>query len=369
MQSDPRWLEARDAITELAQAGELDTLESLWRELSRAPLFCSLAEHAWRIRAYMDTAGAESFLLSTNSPLKVDAFGGTPEFHGGLLGFAQPASVLASLIPSATTDTTRHVLRVATQERVLRMGAVDEPALRAWAKQHCSLPLETHPWERDLLQRQHPDRLETLANLYRYSTDTPWPEGAVVQDSLESSEPFKAIREWGLDEEWDPTWPEGEPPPSGPFVDERIYPNGHTWGLEVLVTDAESAVQLQRWPFPKEHVTLSGQAEPITARQLFREWLRRGLGGGAYGSAGCAPLARKYAWASLAALTGVDAPKLRMETLNAIAVAAESMTLAGFRARGPSIEQLGGDLGWIAVCPRSRSGMCRAFAFAHTDSD
>lgn len=369
MQPDPRWLEARDAITELAQAGELDTLESLWRELGKVPLFCILAEHAWRIRAYVGVEGAEAFLLSTESPPKFNSFGSTPEFHGGLLGFAHPASVLASLISSAKTDTMRHVLSVAVQERVLRMGAVDEPALREWATRQDSLPLETHPWERDLLQRQRPDSLETLANLYRYTADTRWPEGALVQDSVESPESFKAIREWGLDEEWDPTWPEGERPPSGPFVDERIYPNGHTWGLEVLVTDAKSALQLQRWPFPKEHVALSGQAEPITARRLFREWLRRGLGGGAYGSAGCAPLARQYAWTSLAALTGVDAPKLTLETLNAIAVAAESMTLAGFRARGPSIEHLGGDLGWVAVCPRSLSGMCRAFAFAHTDSD
>ncbi|MEM9069793.1 MAG: DUF6183 family protein [Myxococcota bacterium] len=357
---DPRWEAARLAIRDLITQGDLASLETL-AQTSARPDLNILVQQAWRGRVFAGEQGARAFLESVDRPPPCET--ASPRRLGVLLGFAQPSEVLATLVAHATTARRAEVLASAIQERVLRDGSVRHPAIRAWDN---PLPLMAHPWEEDLLQPV-PDAFvhDTLGNWYFRRRDDPrWPEGTPVDP------PGAAVvvhRVWDLDEEWDPRWPKNEAPPSGPLVADELYPNGTTWCLEATAPSIDDAMHLGAWPFPTEHLSLAElAAEPTSARLLLREWLWRGLVGGAYGQ-GSATAARTHAWRSLAMLSGIEAP-LTDAGFHEIAEAASDLRVGGFRSRGPSIEALGGDLGIVAV-RKTEFGTYRAFAMAHTDTD
>ena len=107
-------------------------------------------------------------------------------------------------------------------------------------------------------------------------------------------------------------------------------------------------------------------ASPVSPEALLRQWLWRGLTGGAYTTAPSATRARTLAWASLARLVAeegaIDATT-RFDP-DRVARAAALVEVYGFRARGPHVEALGGDLGWIAW---RVDGV--TWAAVHSDSD
>lgn len=360
MGGDPRWAQAYEALDDLIAGGELDTLERLWRELGESDVLVSLAQRAWRGRVYCGQAGARAFLSSLARPPVFEVRTSTPELWGALLGHATHQGELAALV-EGVEDVGAYVLGVAVQEHLLRDGELSEPALQGW-RSPLGLPSRAHSWEQGILSQAEYFSHDTLGNFYMRQTSEPsWPEGGLVDRPAVS---LVAYRQWGIDAEGDPQWPAAEPPPVGPFAAAALYPNAYTWCIETLV-DNEDAFQLGAWPFPEEHLSLGEvRAEPVSARHLLRQWLWRGMVGGAYGKSRCAAVARRLAWTSLAALAGV-APELdTVDALRRIAAASEGLKVGGFRSRGPSVDMLGGDFGFVAQRPDGQ-----AFAAAHTDSD
>ena len=100
------------------------------------------------------------------------------------------------------------------------------------------------------------------------------------------------------------------------------------------------------------------EAERIDMRRLFRQWLSRGLLGGAYGRHRCAARARTWAWRSLATLVG------RVDSAEALVAATAQWEVWGFRSRGEWVQPFGSDFGWMIRMPDGH-----AWASAHGDSD
>lgn len=355
---DPRWRPVHAAITAALRSGDLGRLEALLPALER-PAVQVYRRMVWLGRMHTGIDGARRVLAqAAQAP---PGFGG-PEDWGALMGMRHGASALAELLdlapplsgsPDAAPASTR-ILRAAIQERVLRDGAVTHPALVGWWTEP-ALPLTSHPWERGLVPPPR-DPFDVLGNLY--GAIDPWPAGGVA-----TGPPPRQVtlaRTWGLDADWDPVGPD-EPPPTGPFRDPVLYPNGHTWCFEGE-TSSPDLSHLAAWPWPTAHLSLAGlRAVEASPRALLRQWIARGLRAGAYGQLRCVARARPLAWASLAQLTGCG--RGPGET-GAIATSTAGWRVWGFESDGPSVEHLGGDFGWVARGPTGR-----AWAAAHTDGD
>lgn len=356
---DPRWERAVAAIDGFVRCGELAKLEALWPRLAENDDWLLLARLAFRGRVHAGPDGARAFLRSLADPPAIETTWSTPELSGALLGHATRQRGLVPLLDEVTAANA-YVFGIAIQEHLLRDGELTEPALASWTSP-IALARRAHPWERELIVRSRSPR-DVLGNFHVRRSDEPrWPEGMPCDAPPPS---LVARRQWGLDEHGDPSGPHERSPPVGPFVDAELYPNAHSWCIETEVTD-DDPFALGRWPFPDEHLALHEvRAEEVTARQLLREWLWRGLVGGAYGKRRCAARARRLAWTSLAELAGVEADLATVDGLTEIASAAASLRVGGFRSRGPSVDPLGGDFGFVAVRPDGQ-----AVAAAHTDSD
>ncbi|MEZ4437693.1 MAG: hypothetical protein R3B72_01275 [Polyangiaceae bacterium] len=367
---DPRWQQAYDALRAHIARGDGELLAELWPQLAREPALETLAGMAFRGQIYAGLSGARAFLAELAEPPSFESnpFTSGPERWAGLLAHGCTPEALAWLAsdPEPPPGIAREVLVMAVQDHVLFSGEVDRAAFPAWCRG--DLPWAAHPWERDLV-RPLPIPHDTDGNFYmRASEEPPWPEGRPKPPGL-AGVPLTVRCRWGLDDRFDRDWPDEIPPPVGPFADPTLFPNGLTWCLEVDDDHGDLAT-LGRWPFPEAALDLSEVvAEPSSPRALLRAWLWRGVVGGAYTRRRGAAVGRRSAWEGLARLLGLveDASRpclVELPDLTRIADAAEALTVWGFRSRGPQVEQLGGDFGFVARRPDGR-----AFAAAHSDGD
>ena len=130
-----QWQALYEELRSFTQRGDLSALERIFRALDD-PQHQTLASMAWRGRVYAGPEGARAFLADVASPPACER--GWPDRHearlqdyGALLAHAWDAAMLATLLPSARTSASRVVHAAAIEERVLREGAVTDPALVA----------------------------------------------------------------------------------------------------------------------------------------------------------------------------------------------------------------------------------------------
>lgn len=337
-------------------AGAWESLMFLFDALSRWPRLGTLARQALIGAMLCDVRGARAFLEIVAQRTLPDWWG-WPEEWGALMARRHDQAALAALIdlagvPGVDEEVVTRVLRAAVQERVLRDERVDHPTLVAWWTEHDALPLVAHEWERGLLL---PMRRPQDTYLNGYSMCEVWPRG-VERDEGAGDEvgEVEIDRAWFMDDYT--KLPEQAAPPVGPFNDGALYPNGLFWCLRGRTPHPEV---LGAWPLPLDEVDLRGLvAAPATVRGLFRQWLTRGLSGGAYAKGRCVLRARAIAWQSLARLLDAQGDH------NALVAAAEGWQVWGFTSRGPMIEHFGGDLGWLATSPDGVTTLA-----AHTDGD
>ncbi len=355
------WQELDQDLRGFIQRADLPAIERIATALDN-PEHTTLASMAWRGRVYAGVEGARRFLEDVAAPPLFER--GWPDRdvsrvldYGVLLAHAWDSATLATLLQKAPNGVARAVITAAVEERVLRDGAVTEPILvSAWTGPDWAL--SAHRWERGILSSIHAYfKEDTLGNWHHPGPLPPWPEGITTPGEAPTLE---ALRQWSYDADFDRVGPQ-EPPPVGPMADSALYPNGLTWCIETLTERAEP--ELSRWPFPTSSVDTGLTAEPISAETLFRWWLWRGLSGGAYGAGTAAGRARLRAWSSLAELAGVPGGPQDW-TPDTVADAAEGLQVFGFRARGPHIEALGADFGFVVWRPDGMS-----WAAVHSDSD
>ncbi len=353
------WTRAHEVVSEWIATRDAAALERLWHAFGDDRNLRIFGLQVVRGLMFCGVDGKTRALHLLDDPAMYRELWTEPESFGVLMGSTSTCEELAKLVTGFDAGAeSRRVLEVAIGERVLWDGSVRNGALRAFTYPPCGWSL--HAWERGAVGSYlHPDPFPHPVYA-RPHDEARWPQGDVGGGEGDPGE-VAVDRVWGLDDEWDPVWPDGQIPPVGPMASPDLYPNATTWCIEAWLGEPDHAADLSIWPFPGEHVDLDGVvAQRVDAKALLREWLWRGLTGGAYGSGCCVSRAREVAWRDLARLADVDpgAP------VDDIADAAERLEVYGFRARGPSIEMLGGDFGMVAVRPDGWG-----FASAHSDSD
>jgi hypothetical protein len=354
------WGDAHEVVSEWVAARDAQALERLWHAFGDERKLGVFRLQVLRGMMFCGVDGKSRALRLLDDPHVFTPLWTSPESFGVLMGATSTTEELAKLaVGFALGDASRRVLEVAIGERVLWDGRVRDAALRAFAGDP-AYGWSLHEWERGLIT-PHINSDPFPHPVYSRSRgEVPWPQGL---DGGGEGDPGEVAveRVWGIDEEWDPVWPDGQAPPVGPLGAPDLYPNATTWCIEAWLGAPDDAADLSVWPFPDEHIALGGVvAQRVDARALLREWLWRGLTGGAYGSGCCVARAREVAWRDLARLADVDPGAC----VDDIAQAAQGLEVYGFRARGPSIEGLGGDFGVVAVRPDGW-----AFTSAHSDTD